>query len=392
MDIIHLDIKSMMLMCVFIGFLISGGLAALLRDRYVCPGMPYWVTGIFFFTLGIFFAVYRAYAPLWVSVFFGNAFSFIGANLLWLGLLKYNQRIKPVHYSILAVSLLAATLLLFMLHTGVPEVKRAKLVSFAYNVQSVLCIWEALKDRAKYESGRLMFAVTCILATTGSLLRFLAYQYEPSYSLLSTNISNLLLVFNVIIVLLGLNFSIMLITSQWLQQKLAAFASYDVLTGIYNRYGLREQSAATLFKADGKLSVTHYSVAMLDIDFFKKINDDYGHPVGDAVLREVAARVRQNIRHHDILARYGGEEFIAVLPETNITDASNWAERVRTQVAAKPIQVNQHAIQVTLSIGVVDLSKGKHESLEEAIGKADIALYQAKENGRNQVRRFSLNA
>lgn len=388
MDIIHLDIKSMMLMCVFIGFLISGGLAALLRDRYVCPGMPYWVIGFCFFTLGIFFAVYRAYAPLWVSVFFGNLFSFIGANLLWLGLLKYNQRIKPFHYSMLAFSLLVATLLLFMLNAGVPEIRRAELVSFVFNMQSLLCIREALKDRAKYESGRLMFAVTCILATTGSLLRFLTYQYEPSYSLLSTNISNLLLVFNAIIVLLGLSFSIMLITSQWLQQKLAAFASYDALTGIYNRYGLSEQSSTTLFNADGKLSVTHYSVAMLDIDFFKKINDDYGHPVGDAVLKEVAARVRQNIRHHDILARYGGEEFIAVLPETSITDALNWAERVRTQVAAQPVQVNQHAIHVTLSIGVVDLAEGKYASLEEAIGKADIALYQAKENGRNQVRRF----
>lgn len=388
MDIIHLDIKSMMLMCVFIGFLISGGLAALLRDRYVCPGMPYWVIGFCFFTLGIFFAVYRAYAPLWVSVFFGNLFSFIGANLLWLGLLKYNQSIKPFHYSMLAFSLLVATLLLFMLNAGVPEIRRAELVSFVFNMQSLLCIREALKDRAKYESGRLMFAVTCALATTGSLLRFLTYQYEPSYSLLSTNISNLLLVFNAIIVLLGLSFSIMLITSQWLQQKLAAFASYDALTGIYNRYGLSEQSSTTLFNADGKLSVTHYSVAMLDIDFFKKINDDYGHPVGDAVLKEVAARVRQNIRHHDILARYGGEEFIAVLPETSITDALNWAERVRTQVAAQPIEVNQHVIHVTLSIGVVDLAEGKYASLEEAIGKADIALYQAKENGRNQVRRF----
>ncbi|WP_321409883.1 GGDEF domain-containing protein [Tolumonas auensis] len=388
MDIIHLDIKSMMLMCVFIGFLISGGLAALLRDRYVCPGMPYWVIGFCFFTLGIFFAVYRAYAPLWVSVFFGNAFSFIGTNLLWLGLLQYNQRLKSVHYSILAFSLLIALLLLFMLHTGVPEIKRAELISFVFNVQSILCIREALKDRAQYESGRLMFALTCILATAGSLLRFLTYQYESSYSLLNTNISNLLLVFNAIIVLLGLSFSIMLITSQWLQQKLAAFASYDALTGIYNRYGLNEQSTA-LFNSDGKLSATDYSVAMIDIDFFKKTNDDYGHPVGDAVLKEVADRLRQNIRHHDILARYGGEEFIVVLPGTNITDALHWAERVRAQVAAKPIQVDQHAIQITLSIGVVALpGKDKHSAFDEAIRQADIALYQAKENGRNQVRCF----
>lgn len=375
-------------MCVFIGVLISGGLAALLRDRYVCPGMPFWVSGFFIFTVGVFFAVGRAFAPLWVSVFFGNLFSFLGVNLLWLGLLKYNKRIKRYHFAIMALSLITAILLLFMLNSGVPEKIRAELISIVFNVQSLLCIREALRDRQKYESGRLMFAFTCTLVTIGSLVRFLTYQMDPSYALLNTNISNLLLIINTIIVFLGLSFSIMLITSQWLQQKLAAFAAYDALTGVYNRYGLNEQTDV-LFGTKNKAAFNNCSVAMIDIDFFKKINDNYGHVVGDLVLKEIAAKLRQNIRHRDILARYGGEEFIVVLTDTNKTDALIWAERVRELVSVEPVLVNQHVITITLSIGLVDLSAENHVSLDDAIREADIALYQAKETGRNRVCYFN---
>ncbi len=375
-------------MCVFIGVLISGGLAALLRDRYVCPGMPFWVSGFFIFTVGVFFAVGRAFSPLWVSVFFGNLFSFLGVNLLWLGLLKYNKRIKRYHFAIMALSLITAILLLFMLNSGVPEKIRAELISIVFNVQSLLCIREALRDRQKYESGRLMFAFTCTLVTIGSLVRFMTYQMDPSYALLNTNISNLLLIINTIIVFLGLSFSIMLITSQWLQQKLAAFAAYDALTGVYNRYGLNEQTEV-LFGTKNKAAFNNCCVAMIDIDFFKKTNDNYGHVVGDLVLKEIAAKLRQNIRHHDILARYGGEEFIVVLPDTNKTDALIWAERVRELVSVEPVLVNQHVITITLSIGLVDLSAENHVSLDDAIREADIALYQAKETGRNRVCYFN---
>lgn len=375
-------------MCVFIGVLISGGLAALLRDRYVCPGMPFWVSGFFIFTLGVFFAVSRAFAPLWVSVFFGNLFSLLGANLLWLGLLKYNQRIKRYHFSIMVLSFVTAILLLFMLNSGVPEKNRAELISIVFNVQGLLCIREALRNRQQYESGRLMFAFTCTLVTIGSLLRFLAYQMDPSYALLNTNMSNLLLIFNAIIVFLGLSFSIMLITSQWLQQKLAAFAAYDALTGVYNRYGLNEQTDV-LFGTKNKAALNNCSVAMIDIDFFKKTNDSYGHVVGDLVLKEIAGKLRQNIRHRDILARYGGEEFIVVLPDTNKTDALIWAERVRELVSVEPVLVNQHVITITLSIGLVDLSAENHVSLDDAIREADIALYQAKKTGRNRVCYFN---
>jgi len=375
-------------MCAFIGVLISGGLAALLRDRYVCPGMPFWVSGFFIFTMGVFFAVGRAFAPLWMSVFFGNLFSLLGANLLWLGLLKYNNRIKRYHFTIIALSLVTAILLLFMLNSGVPEKNRAQLISIVFNVQSLLCIREALRDRQKYESGRLMFAFTCMLVTIGSVLRFLTYQMDPSYALLNTSVSNLLLIFNTIIVFLGLSFSIMLITSQWLQQKLAAFAAYDALTGVYNRYGLNQQTDV-LFGTRNKAAFNNSSVAMIDIDFFKKTNDNYGHVVGDLVLKEIAAKLRQNIRHRDILARYGGEEFIVVLPDTNKTDALIWAERVRELVSMEPVLVNQHAITITLSIGLVDLSADKHVSFDDAIREADIALYQAKERGRNRVCYFN---
>ena len=123
---------------------------------------------------------------------------------------------------------------------------------------------------------------------------------------------------------------------------------------------------------------------LLDIDHFKKVNDSYGHPAGDAVLRRVADICRASIRTLDLVARFGGEEFAILLPETDIPGALQLAERIREEIAASPVVYGPHTIQVTASLGVAATENGDRDS-EQLLKAADEMLYAAKQGGRNQV-------
>ncbi|NTW12389.1 MAG: diguanylate cyclase, partial [Anaerolineales bacterium] len=126
------------------------------------------------------------------------------------------------------------------------------------------------------------------------------------------------------------------------------------------------------------------SVMMIDIDHFKNINDTHGHAVGDAALREVAARIKRSVRTVDIVARYGGEEFIVLMPETGLQKAGQVAERVRRSVANNPIADGNTSVTATLSIGVAEMDD-KSRNIDQLIVYADKALYEAKAAGRNRV-------
>ena len=120
-----------------------------------------------------------------------------------------------------------------------------------------------------------------------------------------------------------------------------------------------------------------------DIDFFKKVNDTYGHAAGDEVLREVAARIKTHLRESDIPSRYGGEEFAVLLPYTHIEEAKIVGERLRKAVESKPVELDNQTINVTISMGLAEYNR--KESGEELFERADKALYEAKTSGRNRV-------
>jgi two-component system cell cycle response regulator len=127
-------------------------------------------------------------------------------------------------------------------------------------------------------------------------------------------------------------------------------------------------------------------VLVLDIDYFKSINDTYGHDCGDDVLREFAIRVRKSIRGIDLACRIGGEEFVVVMPETDMAVAATVAERLRRKIAAEPFPIEQgrRNIDVTISIGIASL-ESSHDTAAQLLKRADQALYRAKRDGRNRV-------
>ncbi|MES9811553.1 MAG: diguanylate cyclase [Candidatus Thiodiazotropha sp.] len=165
-------------------------------------------------------------------------------------------------------------------------------------------------------------------------------------------------------------------------RKLQQYATTDDLTGLANRreldkVALREFKRATRF-------TRHLSVLMLDLDHFKSINDTYGHNVGDSVLRHVADICVGSIRGQDFMARYGGEEFTILLPETDIENSSNLAQRICDQIASMPYQEEQQLIFITVSIGASGIEDGDND-FNDLLNRADKALYEAKKRGRNRV-------
>ena len=158
----------------------------------------------------------------------------------------------------------------------------------------------------------------------------------------------------------------------------------DQLTGLHNRRYMNGQLEALVKRASRGGDAV--ACLLIDIDHFKKINDGYGHDVGDEVLREFAVRLASNVRAIDLPCRYGGEEFVVVMPDTKIEDAERIAERIRLHVAGSPFRVMGGAelLTVTISIGVA-ATLGEADRPEVLLKRADEAVYEAKASGRNKV-------
>lgn len=164
--------------------------------------------------------------------------------------------------------------------------------------------------------------------------------------------------------------------------KVQQIAITDELTSILNRRGLFEH--ANLQYKSACRHKRDLSVLMIDIDDFKKVNDTYGHDIGDQVLSEVVRRIKGNIRDIDVLGRYGGEEFMVLLSETDLSGAKVVGERLRSLIDNSPISTNSGMIHVTISIGI-GILKSDTQSFEQICKGADEALYSAKKRGKNQV-------
>jgi diguanylate cyclase (GGDEF)-like protein len=170
-----------------------------------------------------------------------------------------------------------------------------------------------------------------------------------------------------------------------LNQELQLLSVTDGLTKAHNHRHFQERLKSEFARA--KRYQEALSCVMIDIDHFKAVNDEHGHPVGDKVLVRLVEILKEGIRGEDLVARYGGEEFVLLLPKTTADHASNLAERVRRQVEAESIAVtNGDCVSFTVSLGVADFRPGGPvQEPDDLLQAADGALYRAKANGRNRV-------
>ncbi len=158
-------------------------------------------------------------------------------------------------------------------------------------------------------------------------------------------------------------------------------ANIDVLTFLPNRRKIIVELQEEVIRASRY--GTPLSISILDIDHFKKVNDTYGHTTGDETLRSVAARLREHIRHPDVIGRYGGEEFLIVLPNSKAEAAAEQATRLCREIRFTQVEANNHVLSVTISIGIAQFRVGQ-ENWEGFLNRADEAMYKAKNAGRDR--------
>ena len=180
--------------------------------------------------------------------------------------------------------------------------------------------------------------------------------------------------------------SISVIEAKRLMQTLRESAMVDPLTGLYNRRFLQEHTQQIISGVLRRKS--QIGLLLCDLDYFKQVNDTYGHDAGDLLLKEVSIILRSAVRESDVVIRFGGEEFLVLLLDTEVGQAEQVAEKIRLAVEKMRFGVNGETLSKTISVGVAEFP-GDTEGFWQAIKFADVALYQAKDQGRNRVLRFA---
>jgi two-component system cell cycle response regulator len=171
-----------------------------------------------------------------------------------------------------------------------------------------------------------------------------------------------------------------------LQQSLRFAATHDFLTKLINRGEILASLKGEIerSKRDGSPA----TIILADLDHFKAINDSLGHAAGDSVLKEVAERLRSDLRPYDLVGRYGGEEFLLILPNCNLVTGARRADEIRCFVSTTPVATTYAKVPITVSMGVSSTACAEPTTIESVLHQADRALYQAKKRGRNRVEAF----
>lgn len=173
-------------------------------------------------------------------------------------------------------------------------------------------------------------------------------------------------------------------------EKMAELSTKDELTDLYNRRYFMESAEREV--AGTARYGKNLSLLMLDLDFFKQINDTHGHPAGDAVLKQTARMLKQSIRTYDVACRYGGEEFAVIMPNTSLIDARTFCERLRKKIENTTVRHDSKNLRITVSIGLAEYLPEIDKSILQLIKRADDGLYAAKQQGRNRVVAVDENA
>ena len=276
---------------------------------------------------------------------------------------------------------LAGSSLSHIVHTGQPRILND--------------LTEYLAENPKSHSTRLIVAegirssLTCPLVSQGKPVGFIFFSsVEPNtykdvhqgiFRRIATQLSTLIEKSRLYQEIVDINQRLAIT-----QQELQELATRDQLTGIYNRRGILELVDASVAKA--KRERTRLALIMVDIDYFKRINDSGGHIAGDEVLREVASRMTNSVREYNHVGRLGGEEFLILLDEADCDHAHEIAERLRSAIDTKPVNCHDTSYSVTVSAGVAQVfDTEKLVDTQHLILTADEALYESKRNGRNRV-------
>lgn len=380
-----LDIRTMFAMLVLSCLLAGAGVLVMPVPAERRPSAVRWGLGNLAVAAGLMLVGLRDHIPLWISVVVGNSLQFSGLALCCQAVALLAGR--RTHDGAAAAGVTACTVALTaMLLFHAPLQHRIILNSAA--VATVLAITAAtlahLNVGIVAGARKLMQSFYVIAATVAAVrLSYFLFLHASVASVFDPNPVQVLNFVVYYFTLIGTSVTYLIIQSGLTYNDLAIVANNDMLTGVRNRRNFMDLAERELALAQRTLHPL--SVMMLDMDNFKKINDEFGHAAGDDALRRVGEVLRDSLRNVDLIGRYGGEEFSVLQSDTATEVARQSADRIRRGVEASVLLVNGDRVPLTVSIGIASLMPGEHRSLQQLLGAADDALYQAKAMGKNCV-------
>ncbi|MEJ2061622.1 MAG: GGDEF domain-containing protein, partial [Gammaproteobacteria bacterium] len=247
---------------------------------------------------------------------------------------------------------------------------------------STLTLYEFLQRRL-LSNPIILLMITRLFFTSGSWLLRALVSLDHTAHMTRYAFVDPLSLYDAIVASVTLTVSMIVLTNERINQQLWNQASRDPLTGVMNRRAFYEASAPLL--AELHREPINLSVCVLDIDHFKKLNDNHGHAVGDLILKEFVRTARTTLREGDLFARYGGEEFVILLHNSDLQQAQHALQRLREACVNQGIMAGEQQVSVTFSAGICHATGPAQVSLDTLLEAADRAMYQAKKAGRDRI-------
>ncbi|WP_462147186.1 GGDEF domain-containing protein [Pseudoalteromonas gelatinilytica] len=296
-----------------------------------------------------------------------------------LGIHAYSQSDKKYHKACALVLILSMLILLPVHDSPFNQIITTAIIAICFSYAAFVLRKLHVERIIHLALLKLCFVIHALIMLVQFLLLVSDYK-----GVINTDLSHILaviLISHIIITTLtAMIWPLMMFLES--EQILSDLANRDPLTGLLNRRSFITISNNYLEPANSNL--TELCALMIDIDFFKKVNDQYGHETGDEALKWVAKKIKSQLREHDLVARIGGEEFAVILPSTSQTQGESLSERIRLAIHNDSFQYQQHSIKLSISVGIITHKSGTN-NVNELLAEADKGLYKAKLNGRNQV-------
>ncbi len=365
---------------------VFGLLVASVLNRQVVA-IRYWAFGLSIIVCGVALQSVRAYLPLWISAVVITQGYFV---LLWGARCYRLNRSAAGFLPVMVITTLTQGVLFFVLqaslrfsimaHSAIVVVVAALMILELWRMQilqrALVWVWSA---------------IWCMHALL-YLRRFLLYQFDPAYIAASTFEAaekvEALNYLEGIVFLYGFSLLCVILATRSLQEELKLQATRDPLTNLLNRRAFEEAALRQL--AISRREGEGVALLLMDLDKFKGINDAHGHSAGDEVLTTFAGHLAGQLRAQDLLCRFGGEEFVLLVPGADHASAEALAEHIRLHWQEQTFQTPQGALATTVSIGYICVNDGAEQGLYRLIDRADQALYEAKQQGRNCARSWQV--
>ena len=385
-----LDIRTLALTNLLLGLFLGVGSLVFARIHpsfrgFQSLGFSYLLLSLGFILFGL-----REYISDFFSIILANALIISAFSLLIMGTLKF-LKFERYPFNKISIALICIMIILFIYFTYFEVNVNARVIVISCLIASlsIFAGYKVLtnKDKIILTFTRLLGFAFIYCAIVFSIRIYLTIDEPQLNNFMNAGTIHAFSLIALQLVVIMSSFTLTISASQQLAHKLTIQATVDSLTNVYNRRAFDEFANKSVLRAQREK--TPMSVILMDIDLFKKINDRYGHQIGDKVLKEFSLRLKNCLREYDILARYGGEEFSLLLPDTDSTTAMIIAEKLRDTIAQPVFCLeNENNLKVTASFGVATF-QGENINYQLLLTCADQALYNAKGSGRNCVKLHS---